>query len=111
MILERTAAYVLAVACVFQSLHPSWTIKPHRLRSIDVQIGPLRVQARNGTRSMCYAEPEAEQKSCASTTRLPLLPGWQKQLVRLKICINDSNCLTAWSDGTSHAWLISRDRI
>jgi hypothetical protein len=111
MILERTAAYVLAVVCIFQALSPSWTIKPHGLRSIDVQIGRLRVQAKHNIGSVSFAEPAAEQKSCASTTRMPLLPGWQKQSKRLKICIDDSACLTAWLDGSSHALLISRGEI
>jgi hypothetical protein len=94
MILERTAAYVLAVAGVFQTLLPSWTIKPHCWRSIDVQIGRLHMQARN----------EAD-----SATRMPLLHGWQKEPKRLEICINDSNCITAWLDGASHTWMISKD--
>ena len=94
MILERTAAYVLAVVCVFQTLLPSWTIKPHCCWSIDVQIGRLRMQARN----------EAD-----SATRMPLRHSWQKESKRLMICINDSDCLTAWLDGASHAWMISKD--
>jgi hypothetical protein len=108
MILERTAAYVLAVACVFQTLRPSWTSKPHTLHRIDVQIGRLRVQARNDTASFSFA---AEQKSCASIALMPLLPSWQKRPKRLKICINNSTCLTAWLDRTSYAWLIPRDEI
>jgi hypothetical protein len=93
MILERTAAYVLAIAGVFQTLLPSWTIKPHCWRSIDVQIGRLHMQARN----------EAD-----SSTRMPLLHGW-KGPQRLEICINDSDCITAWLDRASHAWIISKD--
>jgi len=110
MIVERTAAYVLAVACVFQTLRPSWTIKPHCWRSIDVQIGWLRVQARNDADSVCFDELAAEQKACASATRMSLLHSWQKEPKRLKVCINDSGCITAWLDGTSHAWLISKDK-
>ena len=93
MILERTAGYVLAVAGVFQTLLPSWTIKPHCWRSIDVQIGRLHMQARD----------EAD-----SDTR-PLQHRWQKEPKRLKVCINDSDCITAWLDGASHAWTISKD--
>ena len=108
MILERTAAYVLAVVCFFQTLLPSWTINPHCWRSIDVQIGRLRMQARNEVDSSCFEELAAEQKACASATRIPL-HSWQKPK-RLKICINDSDCITAWLDGTSHAWMISKDK-
>jgi len=109
MVLERTAAYVLALACVIQTLLPSWTIKPHCWRSIDVQIGRLRMEARNEADSSCFGELPAEQKSCASTTRMPL-HSWQREPKRLKICINDSDCITAWLDGASHAWMISKDK-
>jgi hypothetical protein len=108
MILERTAAYVLAVACVFQTLHPSGTIRPHGRRSIDVQIGRLRVKARNDAHWLYVEERAPGQADCAPR---PLLHGWQKQARRLKICINDGSCLTAWSDGTSHVWLLSRAKI
>jgi hypothetical protein len=101
MISERTAAYVLAVVCFFQTLHPSWTIKAHCRRSIDVQIGWLRVQARNNAASDCYQESGGEQ--------IPHI--WEKEPRRLKICIHDRGCLTAWSDGTAHAWLLSKDKI
>lgn len=93
MILERTAAYVLAVVCVFQTLLPSWTIRPLRWRSIDVQLGRLHLEARN----------EAN-----SATRMPLLHRGLKEPKSLTICINDGDCITAWLDGTSHAWMISR---
>jgi hypothetical protein len=104
MFLERTAAYVLAVACVLQTLHPSWATKPHRWRSIDVQIGRLRVQARNNAGSVCFEE-------LAPAQRMPLLHSWQKEPKKLRICINDSSCMTAWVDGTTHAWLISEGKI
>jgi hypothetical protein len=109
MILERTAAYVLVIVCVFQMLLPSWIIKPHCWRSIDVQIGRLRMQARNDADSACYDELEAEQEACASATRMPLLHSWQEEPKRLKICITDSDCVTAWLDRSSHAWMISKD--
>jgi hypothetical protein len=110
MIVERTAAYLLAVACVFQMLHPSGTIKSHHWRSIDVQIGWLRVQAGNAADSVCFEELVAEQKACPSATRTPLPHSWQKEPKTLNICINDSGCITAWLDGTTDAWLISRDK-
>jgi hypothetical protein len=94
MILEQTAAYVLVVVCVFQTLLPSWTITPHCWRSIDVQIGRLRMQARD---------------DADSATRMPLLRSWQKEPKRLQICINDSGCITAWLDRASYAWIISTD--
>ena len=104
MFLERTAAYVLAAACVLQTLHPSWATKPHSWRSIDVQIGRLRVQARNNPGSICF-------EGFAPAQRMPLLHSWQKERNKLRICINDSSCMTAWVDGTSHAWLISEGEI
>ena len=94
MIFERTAAYVLVVLCVFQTLLPSWTIKAHHWRSIDVQIGRLRMQARN---------------DADSATRMPLLRRWQKEPKRVTICINDGDCITAWLDGASHAWMVFND--
>jgi hypothetical protein len=109
MILERTAAYILAVACVLQTLLPSWTIKPHCWRSIDVQIGRLRMQASNEPDSTCFDELASEQKACASATRMPPPHSWQNEPDRLTICINDSDCITAWLDGASHAWVISKD--
>ena len=110
MIVERAAAYVLVVACVFQMLHPSATIKPHYWRSIDVQIGWLCVHARNDTDLVRFEELAPEQKVCASATRMPLLHSWQKEPKGLRICINGSSCITAWADETSHAWFISRDK-
>lgn len=94
MVLERTSAYVLAAACVFQALRPSGTAKFNRWRSIDVEIGRLSIQARN----------EAD-----SATWLLLLHSRQKGPRRLKICIDDSGCITASLDGASRAWMISRD--
>jgi hypothetical protein len=104
MFLERTAAYVLAAVCVFQTLHPSRATKPHCWRSIDLQIGRLRVQARNNAGSVCF-------EGLAPAQRMPLLHSWQKESKKLRICINDSTCMTAWVDGTSHAWLISEGKI
>ena len=95
MVLERVAAYVLAAACVLQTLHPSWATKPHRWRSIDVQIGRLRVKARNNAGALCFEG---------------FAPA-QKERKKLRICINDSSCMIAWVDGTSHAWLISEGEI
>src|SRR5215469_11220457 len=94
MMIERTAAYLLAVACVFQMLAPSGTIKPHYWRRIDVQIGRLRIQERN----------EAD-----SATWTLLLHSWENEPKRLKICIDDGSCLTAWLNGASQVWMISRD--
>jgi hypothetical protein len=111
MIVERAAAYVLAFACILQALHPSGTIKPHGVRNIDLQIGRLRVQARNGAGSISFAERATAQNSSASSHAMPLIHSWGKESERLRICINDSGCLTAWLDRTSHAWSISRDRI
>ena len=110
MILERTAAYVLAVAGVFQTLLPSWTIKPHCWRSIDVQVGRLHMQARNDADSACLENLAAEEKACTSAIGMPRTHSWQKEPKQLKICINDNDCVTAWSDGTSYAWLISKDK-
>ncbi|MEG9438791.1 hypothetical protein JAO29_21835 [Edaphobacter sp. HDX4] len=94
MIPERTSAYVLAVVCVFQTLLPSWTMKPHCWRSIDLQMGRLRMQAKN---------------EAYSATWMPVPHNWQKQPKRLRICMNGSGCITVWLDGASHAWMISKD--
>jgi hypothetical protein len=109
MVAERIAAYVLALVCVFQTLRPFWIIKPHCWQRIDVQIGWLRVQARNDADSVCFEEWADEQNAYASAMRMPLLHSWQKKPKRLTICISDSGCITAWLDGTSHAWSISND--
>ena len=104
MVLERTAAYVLAAACVLQTLYPSLAAKPHRWRSVDVQIGSLRVQARNNAGSICF-------EGLAPACRMPLLHSGQKESKKLRICIDDSGCMTAWVDGSSHGWLISEGKI
>ena len=104
MVLERTAAYVLAAACLLQTLHPSRATKPHGWRSIDVQIGRLRVQARNNAGSVCF-------EGLAPAPKMPFLHGWEKERKKLRICINDGSCMIAWVDGTSHAWLISEGKI
>ena len=104
MFLERTAAYVLAAACILQTLLPSSAMKPHCWRSIDVQIGRLRVQARNNAGSVCF-------EGFAPAQMMPLLHSWEKEPKKLRICINDSSCMTAWVDGTSHTWLISEGEI
>lgn len=110
MIVERAAVYVLVVACVFQMLCPSWGIKPHYWQSIDVRIGWLRVQARADADSIRFEELAVEQEVSASAPRMPLLHGWKKEPNGLRICINDGSCITAWSDETSHAWSISKDK-
>jgi hypothetical protein len=106
MILERAAAYVLAVVCVFQAVRPSWTIKPQCWRSIDLRIGWLRMQARNRADSVCFERQPAG--ACPSERPISLLRGSQRDLKRLRICMSDSDCMTAWIDETSHAWSISK---
>ena len=34
--------------------------------------------------------------------------GGQRDLKRLRICMSDSGCITAWLDETSHGWSISK---
>ena len=106
MFVERAAAYLLVVVCVFQMLRPSRTLKPHYWRSIDVRIGQLHVQARNDADPIGFEELAAEQKA----TRMPQLRSWHKEPKGLRICINDSSCITAWSDETSHACFISKNK-
>ena len=109
MFFERTAAYVLVVAGVFQTLLPPWAIKPHCWRSIDVQVGRLHMQARNDADLACLEKLAAEEKACRSAMGMPRPHSWQKEPKKLKICINNNGCVTAWLNGTSHAWLISKD--
>lgn len=106
MILERAAPYVLAVVCIFQAIHPSWTIRPQSWRSIDLRIGRLRMQARNGAYSVCFERRPAG--ACSSERPILLLRGGQRDLKRLRICMSDSGCITAWLDETSHGWSISK---
>jgi hypothetical protein len=106
MILERAAAYVLAVVCIFQAVSPSWTIRPQCWRSVDLRIGRLRMQASNAADSVC---PERRQARAWSSERpISLLRGRQRDLERLSICVGDSGCMTAWLDETSHGWSISK---
>ena len=106
MILERAAAYVLAVVCIFQAVSPSWTIRPQCWRSVDLRIGRLRMQANNGADSVCFEGRPAG--ACPSQRPISLLRGRQRDLKRLRICMSDSGCMTAWLDETSHGWSISR---
>jgi hypothetical protein len=110
MILERAAAYVLALACIFQTLHPSWFIKLDCWQTIDVRIGRFRVDLRNDDSSVCFEKRSAEQKACTTTTRMPPVHGWPKSPKRLTICMSDNGCMTAWMDGTLYAWSISKSR-
>ena len=112
MILERTAAYVLAVVCVFQAYRPSWTIRPQCWRSIDVRMGWLRVQGWSGADSVCSegATGEREEAACSSGRRISLLQNRPRDLKRLMICMSDSGCMTAWLDGTSYGWSLFKDR-
>lgn len=106
MILERAAAYVLAAVCVFQAVRPSWTITPQTWRSIDLRIGWLRMQARNGDDSVCFEGRPAG--ACSSERPISLPRGRRRNLKRLRICVSDSECVTAWLDETSHGWSISK---
>lgn len=112
MILERSAAYVLAVVCLFQALRPSWTITSQCWRSIDIRIGWLRVHAWNDGDSVCFEglAGEKEQGVSSSESRISPLRGRLRDPKRLRICVSDSGCMTAWLDGTSHCWSISKDR-
>lgn len=107
MILERAAAYVLAVVCLFQAAPPSWTTRP-QWRSIDLRIGWLRMQASNDADSVCFEGQPAG--ACPSERPISLLRGRQRDLKGLRICMSDSECMTAWLDETSRGWSISKGR-
>jgi hypothetical protein len=106
MILERAAAYVLAVVCILQAVCPSRTIRPQYWRSIDLRIGRLRMQARNGADSVCFERPPAG--ACSPERPISLLRVRQRDLTKLRICMSESGCMTAWLDETSHGWSISK---
>jgi len=112
MILERAAAYVLAVVFLFQPLRPSWTITSQCWRSINIHIGWLRVQARNGVNSVCFEQlaGEKEQRASSSERRTLMRRDRVRDFKRLRICLDDSGCMTAWWDGISHWWSVSNDR-
>jgi hypothetical protein len=105
MILERAAAYVLAVVCVFQAVRPSWTTRP-QWRNIDLRIGWLQMEARNGADSICFERQPS--RACPSDMSISPLRGGQRDLKRLKICMNDGECMTVWLDETPHGWSISK---
>ena len=105
MILERAAAYVLALVCIFQAVLPSWAIRPQCWRSIDLRIGSLRIQARNPDSDFFARRPA---RAGSSERPISLLRGRQSDLKRLRICMGDSGCMTAWVDDTSHGWSISK---
>ena len=107
MILERAAAYVLALVCIFQAVLPSWTIRPQCWRSIDLRIGSLRIQGRKHLDSDFFARRPAAGAG-RSERPISLLSGRQRNLKRLRICNGDSGCMTAWLDDTSHGWSISK---
>lgn len=112
MILERAAAYVLAVVFLFQPLRPSWTITSQCWRSIDIRLGWLRVQARDSVDSVCFERLAGEKELGASSSerRTSLRCSRLKDPKRLRICLGDSGCMTASWDGISHWWSISNDR-
>jgi hypothetical protein len=112
MIPERAAAYVLAVVCVFQALRPSTMINAQYWRSIDIRIGWLRVQARNCSDSAYFdgLAGKKDESSCSSEGRISLLHIRPSHHRRLTICMSDTGCMTAWLDGISHVWPISKDR-
>src|ERR1700744_348208 len=110
MVPDRMAAYVLAVACVFQTL-PHGAPQTRCWRNVDLRIGRFRVQAKAGVDSVCFEGSGSAQGVCASPQHIPLLHTPQNEPRRLKVCVNDSSCMTAWIDPASHAWLISKDRI
>ena len=68
MIPERSAAYVLAVVCIFQALRPSRMIHPQGWRSVDIRIGRLRLRATNYAASVCFEglTGEKEEEICSS---------------------------------------------
>jgi len=105
MILERAAAYVLALVCIFQAVRPSLTIRPQCWRSIDLRIGWFRIQLRNPD-SVSFERLPAG--ACSSQRPISLLSSRQRDLKSLRICMSDSGCMTAWLGDTSHGWSISK---
>ncbi len=105
MIAERAAAYLLALVCVFQALHPS-RISPQSWQSIDLRIGWLRMQARNGADPLCFEGWPGG--ACSSQRPISLPPGRQRNLKGLRICMTKCGCMTAWMDRSSHEWSISK---
>jgi hypothetical protein len=112
MIPERAAAYVLAVVCVFQALHPSRMINAQGWRSIDIRIGRLRVQATNYADSVCFEglAGKKEEGLCSLERPILILRARPRDLKSLSICMTDSGCMTAWLDETLHGWSVSKDR-
>ena len=110
MILERAAAYVLAVACIFQALHPSWAIRPPCWQNIDIQMRWLRVHAINGADLVCFdgVAGKKEAAGCSSKRRIPQLPKRPRNLKGLSICMAHSGCMTTWLDENSHGWSVSK---
>jgi hypothetical protein len=105
MIPERAAAYVLAVVCAFQALHPSRRINAQGWRSIDIRIGRLSVQATNNTDSVCSEKLAGKEEvgSCSSKRAILRLHEGPTDLKTLSICIRHSGCITAWLDGSQMA--------
>lgn len=112
MIPERAAAYVLAVVCVFQLLHPSRMINAQGWRRVDIRIGRLRVQATNYADSICFEgwAGKKEEGPCSLEGATLILRDRPSGLKKLSICMSDSGCMTAWLDKTLHGWSVSKDR-
>lgn len=113
MISERAAAYVLAILCVFQALGPAWTIRSHCRRNIDVRMGWLRVQVRKDPLQVCFegvTSKKEEGEICSSERPTSVFQGRSRDLHRLRICMSDSGCMTAWLEGSSYGWSISKHR-
>ena len=73
------------------------------------------VRRRGGRRRQSFWKNVRIQRSLfeglAPAQRMPRLHNWEKESKKLRICIKDSSCMTAWVDGTSHARLISEGKI
>jgi hypothetical protein len=105
MILERTAAYVLAVVCVFQTLCPSVTIRPEFCRSIDIQIGRLRMQANNEAAAFYFDGPArkgGQNVWLLEKRKISMSHGQSRDPKRLSISVGDSGWLLVWLDWDSH---------
>jgi hypothetical protein len=103
MILERIAAYVLAVVCIFQALRPSLVITPQCCRSIDIRIGWLRVRADNQPNPIFFGEQVGKKQGMWSSEeqKISLLRGGLRTSKSLRLYRSDSGWMMIWLDGDS----------
>ena len=70
------------------------------------------MQGWRGADAVCFegAAAEKKQAACSSETRISAMRNRPGDLKGLMICLSDSGCMTAWLDGSSYGWSLSKKK-